>query len=66
MLTNSGNTPARLEAIAAAQPGKRIAAPQEQAEAAVWLCSPRASFVTGTYLLVDNGALQGGTMSHIS
>ena len=33
--------------------------PEEIAEAAVWLCSDRASFVTGASLLVDGGALAG-------
>jgi NAD(P)-dependent dehydrogenase (short-subunit alcohol dehydrogenase family) len=33
----------------------RIARPSEQAEAAVWLCSDRASFVTGAGLVVDGG-----------
>jgi NAD(P)-dependent dehydrogenase (short-subunit alcohol dehydrogenase family) len=64
MLGNSGATPDALEAIAAAQPGGRIASPDEQAEAAVWLCSPRASFITGAALTVDNGATLGGTVSH--
>jgi NAD(P)-dependent dehydrogenase (short-subunit alcohol dehydrogenase family) len=33
----------------------RIAEPEEIAEAALWLCSPRASFVSGTALSVDGG-----------
>lgn len=36
-------------------PMGRVARPGEQAEAAVWLCSDRASFVTGTGLCVDGG-----------
>jgi NAD(P)-dependent dehydrogenase (short-subunit alcohol dehydrogenase family) len=35
---------------------ERHAEPREQAEAVVWLCSERASFVTGTALAVDGGA----------
>jgi NAD(P)-dependent dehydrogenase (short-subunit alcohol dehydrogenase family) len=35
------------------QPGGRIAEPEEVAEAAVWLCSDRASFVSGVPLPVD-------------
>ena len=64
MLGDSGDTEERLRAIAESQPGGRIAAPEEQAAAAVWLCSSQASFVTGTHLVADNGALLGGTMSH--
>ena len=33
----------------------RIAAPDELAEAIVWLCSDRASFVTGESMVVDGG-----------
>ncbi|MFC4507655.1 MULTISPECIES: SDR family NAD(P)-dependent oxidoreductase [Streptomyces] len=34
---------------------RRMAAPREIAEAAVWLCSDRSSFVTGTAMAVDGG-----------
>jgi len=43
------------EGSAAGIPMKRMGRPEEQAEAAVWLCSPRASFVTGVVLPVDGG-----------
>jgi 3-oxoacyl-[acyl-carrier protein] reductase len=33
----------------------RICAPEEIAQAVVWLSSPAASYVTGTSLLVDGG-----------
>jgi NAD(P)-dependent dehydrogenase (short-subunit alcohol dehydrogenase family) len=36
-------------------PMGRIGTPQEVAEMIVWLCSPRASFVTGTAIPVDGG-----------
>jgi NAD(P)-dependent dehydrogenase (short-subunit alcohol dehydrogenase family) len=36
-------------------PQGRAADPEEVAEAAAWLCSDRASFVTGTTLAVDGG-----------
>jgi NAD(P)-dependent dehydrogenase (short-subunit alcohol dehydrogenase family) len=39
--------------ILASQPGGRFGRPEEIAEAAVWLCSDRASFVSGESMLVD-------------
>jgi NAD(P)-dependent dehydrogenase (short-subunit alcohol dehydrogenase family) len=33
----------------------RIAEPEEIAEAALWLCTPRSSFVSGTGLVIDGG-----------
>jgi NAD(P)-dependent dehydrogenase (short-subunit alcohol dehydrogenase family) len=35
----------------------RIAAPEEVAEGALWLCSDAASFVTGHVLALDGGFL---------
>jgi NAD(P)-dependent dehydrogenase (short-subunit alcohol dehydrogenase family) len=64
MLSNSGADDESLRRIAASQPGGRISDPSEQAEAAVWLCSDRASFVSGVAFPVDNGATIGGTVSH--
>jgi NAD(P)-dependent dehydrogenase (short-subunit alcohol dehydrogenase family) len=43
--------------IRASQPGGRLGTPEEIAEAAVWLCSDRASFVSGASLLVDGAAV---------
>lgn len=37
------------------QPMRRLGRPEEIGEAAVWLCSDRASFVTGQALAVDGG-----------
>jgi NAD(P)-dependent dehydrogenase (short-subunit alcohol dehydrogenase family) len=36
-------------------PLRRVSGPEEQAEAAVWLASERASFVTGLPMVVDGG-----------
>ena len=41
--------------MAPLHPMGRIGTPQEIAELIVWLCSPRASFVTGTAIPIDGG-----------
>lgn len=41
--------------IKGAVPMGRIAAAEEVADAVVWLCSPRSSYVTGCSLIVDGG-----------
>lgn len=53
-LPQLGMTP---QAMGASIPMGRMARPEEQAEAAVWLCSPRSSYVTGVVLPVDGGAV---------
>ncbi|MCV2491949.1 SDR family oxidoreductase [Geodermatophilus sp. YIM 151500] len=40
-------------------PLSRIAEPEEIAAAAVWLCSPGASYITGAILVADGGWLAG-------
>lgn len=63
MTSQGGDTAALIARIEAAQPGRRISDPREQAEAAVWLCSDRASFITGVALPIDNGATLGATVN---
>jgi NAD(P)-dependent dehydrogenase (short-subunit alcohol dehydrogenase family) len=45
------------EQLVAQHPIGRLGEPEEVAELVVWLCSPRASFMTGTYVAVDGGFL---------
>jgi len=47
------------EIIKSTVPMNRFATPQEIADSAVFLCSDRASFVTGTTLVVDGGQTVG-------
>ncbi|MFT2817607.1 SDR family NAD(P)-dependent oxidoreductase [Leifsonia sp. A12D58] len=48
-----------LANVAAAVPLGRVGTARDVADAAVWLCSDAASFVTGTVLSVDGGRLAG-------
>jgi NAD(P)-dependent dehydrogenase (short-subunit alcohol dehydrogenase family) len=48
-------TPGFREALLALKPMGRLGHPQEVAEAAVWLASERASFVTGQGIVLDGG-----------
>ena len=45
--------------IASGIPLRRLAQPEEVADAIVWLASERASYVTGQTVLVDGGAYRG-------
>ncbi len=52
----AGIAPDMLKTFEETQPNGRTAEPEEIAEAALWLCSERASFVSGTSLAVDAGS----------
>lgn len=49
--------PKMEERMIAYQPGHRLGVPEEIGEAAVWLCSDAASFVTGHPMPVDGGIM---------
>ena len=51
----TGGDPQIEADMAARHPIGRMAKPEEVAEAAVWLCSDAASFVTGHAMAVDGG-----------
>jgi NAD(P)-dependent dehydrogenase (short-subunit alcohol dehydrogenase family) len=54
MLRDSiASLPGMEKMVLSSQPGGRLGRPEEIAEAAVWLCSDRASFVSGTSMSVD-------------
>ncbi|HEX3941685.1 MAG TPA: SDR family oxidoreductase [Acidobacteriaceae bacterium] len=48
-----------LEQVAKDIPLRRIAKPEEVADAIVWLASERASYITGQTILVDGGVYRG-------
>ncbi|MFT3964779.1 MAG: glucose 1-dehydrogenase [Sphingobium sp.] len=51
--------PQHAEMLAARAKLGRLAEPEEVSEAAIWLCSPGASYVTGHTLVADGGAVLG-------
>ena len=49
--------PAAREASIATHAMRRLGEPEEIADAVAWLCSDRASFVTGHVMVADGGVL---------
>jgi len=58
-VTRTGMTSAVSDDLLRDVPMHRIAEPEEIAAAAVWLCSPAASYVNGAVLVADGGWLAG-------
>jgi NAD(P)-dependent dehydrogenase (short-subunit alcohol dehydrogenase family) len=54
--------PERQAELTAPQAMRRLGEPEEVAAAVAWLCSDRASFVTGIAMLVDAGSTAGVTL----
>ena len=52
-----GSDPKLRKLIESRSPAGRLGLPDEIAEAVVWLCSDRASFVSGESMLVDGGSV---------
>jgi NAD(P)-dependent dehydrogenase (short-subunit alcohol dehydrogenase family) len=58
-VTRTGMTSVVSNELLRSVPLGRIAEPDEIAAAAVWLCSPEASYITGSVLAADGGWLAG-------
>jgi NAD(P)-dependent dehydrogenase (short-subunit alcohol dehydrogenase family) len=57
MLTRFTGTPEKKAALVTGVPLNRMGSPEELAAAIVFLASPKATFITGTTLVVDGGKL---------
>jgi NAD(P)-dependent dehydrogenase (short-subunit alcohol dehydrogenase family) len=57
MLEAFAGSAAAVESMGEVSPIGRVAAPEEIAQAILWLCSARASYVTGVAVPIDGGAL---------
>jgi len=53
--TSAWDTPEALASLLTLIPYGRIGEPEDIGEAAVWLCSDKSDYVTGTTLFVDGG-----------
>jgi len=58
-VTRTGMTSAVSDELLRSVPLGRIAEPEEIAAAVIWLCSPEASYITGSVLAADGGWLAG-------
>ncbi len=57
MITGVISDPKMKEQIVSMHPIGRLGNPEEVAELVIWLCSEKASFVTGSYYSIDGGYL---------
>jgi NAD(P)-dependent dehydrogenase (short-subunit alcohol dehydrogenase family) len=55
----TGTTPEESDRLVSRLPLKRIGFPEDVAEAVIWLCSDKASFITGQCLGIDGGLTIG-------
>ena len=55
----TGTTPGESDKLVSRLPLKRIGFPEDVAEAVIWLCSDKASFITGQCLGIDGGLTIG-------
>jgi NAD(P)-dependent dehydrogenase (short-subunit alcohol dehydrogenase family) len=55
----TGSEPGIKERITDMIPMKRLATPEDMAEAVIWLCSDKASFITGHAMPIDGGMSVG-------
>ena len=51
------SNPDLAQAVLATMPGGKLGQPNQVAEAAVWLCSDRADWVSGLSMVVDGGGM---------
>jgi NAD(P)-dependent dehydrogenase (short-subunit alcohol dehydrogenase family) len=51
------SSPEIAKAVLATMPGGKLGRPEQVAEAAVWLCSDRADWVSGLSMVIDGGAV---------
>ncbi|MBN1630746.1 MAG: SDR family oxidoreductase, partial [Thermoleophilia bacterium] len=51
----TSSTPGESDKLMSHLPLKRVGFPEEVAEAVIWLCSDKASFITGQCIGVDGG-----------
>lgn len=57
MISSANSDPALHDLLVSLHPIGRLGQPEEVAELVLWLCSDRASFITGAYYPVDGGYL---------